>query len=135
MYRDKLLVLESMTAPFVKTITWIYDNSTTVAQSKKANLTRYIETADNVSHITDMVYDVANFNLMTSKSYSKDANTTIVEEFALRADRRLVEMSRVLENGEIKEATGFSYDSSNRLVAERQYFNAPQVSALDRVTS
>ncbi len=60
---------------------------------------------------------------MTSKTYKRDANTTIVEEYIPNvSDARSIEWIRVRENGVLKKQVHYIYDSYGNIKEEQQYF-------------
>ncbi len=64
------------------------------------------------------------YKYMTSKTYKKDSNTTILEEFTPSADDKKIEWHKIYENAALKEQTNYySYDSYGNLTEERRYLD------------
>lgn len=75
----------------------------------------------NTEHKTSYTYN-KQYNYITSKTYKKDAGTTILEEYTPYADdARKIEWAKVKENGVLKKQTRYLYDSTGNVTEEWQY--------------
>jgi RHS repeat-associated core domain len=75
----------------------------------------------NGEYKTTYSYD-STYHYVTSKTYKKDANTTIVEEYSpYTNDTREVQWFRLKENGLTKKQIQYVYDSYGNVIEERQY--------------
>ncbi len=71
-------------------------------------------------HRTTYTYN-SSYHYMTSKTYKKDADTTIYEEKVPCSDNKSIEWERVYENGVLKEQTQNTYDMYGNIAEERKY--------------
>jgi YD repeat-containing protein len=74
----------------------------------------------NTENRTTYAYD-DRFNLLLTKTYKSDASTTIIERNTLTADGRTVSLSEVLENGTVRQRTGFTANSRGLITSIRRY--------------
>ena len=65
-------------------------------------------------------YD-STYHIPTKKTYKKDADTTIIENYALTADKKSVESITVTENNATKRKAGYSYDTYGNVISEKRY--------------
>lgn len=77
-------------------------------------------TAD-VEHKTTYTYN-GTYHYITSKTYKKDQNTAIVEEYIpYSGDERKIEYYKIKENGNLKRQTRYVYDTYGNVTEEQQY--------------
>ncbi|MDR1158780.1 MAG: DUF6531 domain-containing protein, partial [Oscillospiraceae bacterium] len=74
------------------------------------NVTKY---TDPVGHVTDYTYDIStgNYNMPLTKTYKRDANTTIKEQYTLTADKKDIKIHEAYENNVRKQKTEYTYDT------------------------
>jgi len=82
----------------------------------------------NDEHKTSYTYDTEHYNLLTGKTYKKDSDTTIREEYLLSPDFKTVAFSKVYEKKgtgteSLKGKTGFLYDLCGNVVREKKYLD------------
>jgi len=80
------------------------------------------EGTKTTEHKTSYTYS-SQYRLLTSKTYKKNANTTILEVYVPTTSGKSIELIKVKENGEIKKQTEYVYDSYGNIIEERKYLN------------
>ena len=112
---DYLTGNENKTGPYIQRNTYyVYDN--------KGNVIRYTGPDGNS---VDMTFDTSsfNFNMPLTKTYKKDANTTILEKNTLSFDGKKIIATEVFENNVLKQKTEYQYDNAvpGNVIRERRY--------------
>ena len=110
----------------IKTVAYEYGSgelpvkiTTTVGTGSNAIITENFYSYDDKGNIISMTengvtyafeYD-SRYNMLTEKSYNKDAYTSIKEEYVLTSDGYQVAQKNVYVNGSLYERTEYQYDS------------------------
>jgi RHS repeat-associated protein len=63
------------------------------------------------------------YHFPVSKTYNKDANTTITEEYTASSDNKTISYFRVKENDVLKKQAQYLYDSCGNVIEERNYLD------------
>jgi RHS repeat-associated protein len=71
---------------------------------------------------TVTTYD-SNYHIPLTKTYKKDANTTIVEQNTLTSDYKAVASAKIYENSVLKKQSDYTYNSFGELTQEKGYIN------------
>jgi RHS repeat-associated protein len=77
----------------------------------------------SVNYVETVVHDNGT-GLLLSRTYKKDANTTVVETNTLTPDGKSIEKSEVTEGGVLKKRTTYKYNTDNTLLWKREYKTA-----------
>ncbi|MCI9627561.1 MAG: hypothetical protein HFI90_12405, partial [Clostridia bacterium] len=81
-----------------------------------ANITKATENG----FVTDSTYDLT-YNLPLTTTYKQDADTTVVQENTLTADKKSIDTTVVKVNDVIKSKTKFTYDQYGNVTAKQMW--------------
>jgi len=70
-----------------------------------------------------IAYTYGSNNILTSKTYKRDANNTVNEQYTLSSDGKTVTLAQVHENSVLKKKTAYSYDVYGNVTEQKDYLD------------